>query len=108
MSSGQVPEETSPTCATVIGPTQLSASSVIKLISAGGTAATHSTDTAGGAVAVGGVLSSTVIVCTTAIELPHASVTLSPGDEQWTSARRDITHMRYRDWANTVIGFISD
>src|SRR5688572_10869218 len=76
MISGQVPDDTSLTCATTIGPTQLSASSVIAFTSGAGTSAIHSTVTSAGAVAVGGVVSSTVMVCVTVIAFPKASVTL--------------------------------
>src|ERR687897_886664 len=76
MISGHVPLDTSLTCATTIGPTQLSLTPVTSAIFTTGTSAIHSTVTSAGAVALGGVVSSTVMVCVTVIAFPHASVTL--------------------------------
>ena len=57
------------------GVEQLSDSSVIKLTSDAGTSPMHSIFTVAGAVAVGAVISRTVIVCVTKICPKHASVT---------------------------------
>ena len=77
MTSGQLfPSETSETKATTGFTVQLSASSVTAVTSEAGTSAVHSTLTAAGLEAVGGVTSSTVIVWVTLIEFPQSSVTL--------------------------------
>ena len=63
MVSGQVkPSDASPTKSTTIGSGQLSASSVMSSGSATGTSAEHSTVMLAGAVPVGAVISSTVII----------------------------------------------
>lgn len=69
-----VPLVTSLTNATVIGPTQLSASVVTTLTSTGGKLP-HETVTGAGFEAVGAVVSSVrTIVCVHVAELPHSSV----------------------------------
>ena len=76
MISGQVAQLlTSLTNATVGVVVQLSASSVTTATSGSGTSAEHCTVIAAGLLAVGNVVSSTVIVCVTLIELPQLSVT---------------------------------
>ena len=75
ITSGQeFPSLTSLTNATV-GVPQLSASSVTTLMSTAGTSSIHSTFTATGLLAVGSVISLTVIVCVTLMEFPQLSVT---------------------------------
>ncbi len=77
ITSGHVlPSETSPTKATTGFAVQLSASSVTTVISEAGTSKIHSTVTGNGLLAVGFVMSLTVIVWSTVIELPQSSVTL--------------------------------
>ena len=77
ITSGHVlPSLTSLTKATTGAAVQLSASSVTTVITEAGTSATHSTLTPAGLLAVGSVISSTVIVCVTRIWLPQSSVTL--------------------------------
>ena len=74
---GQVPTGAeSPTKATTGAAVQLSASSVTTRTSGFGTSPMHSTVTAAGLLAVGLMVSSTVIVCVTLMVLPHSSVTL--------------------------------
>ena len=77
ITSGQVlPSDASDTNATTGNAVQLSAASVTTDISATGTSPTHSTSIPPGFDAVGGVMSLTVIVWVTFIELPQSSVTL--------------------------------
>jgi len=71
-----LPSLTSLTKATVGAAVQLSASSVTTVISGAGTSPEHWTLTGAGLLAVGSTVSSTVIVCSTVIELPQSSVTL--------------------------------
>src|SRR5436189_2477418 len=73
---GHVPLDASLTNVTVIGPVQLSASSVTTVASGAGTSAIHVTVTGAGLLAVYGTKSCTVIVSVAVILLPHASVTL--------------------------------
>src|SRR6185503_16477244 len=75
MKIGQVPLDASLRKATT-GTEQLSASSVTTVISGVGTSAIHCTVNGRGLLAVGGVVSSTVMVCVTVIAFPQASVTL--------------------------------
>src|SRR3990172_8085756 len=70
---GHDPLGASPMKLTVIGASQLSLV-VTELVSAGGTSSSHSTVTGPGQVAVGGVVSSTVIVCVQSVVLPQPSV----------------------------------
>jgi hypothetical protein len=72
VSVGQLPDETSPTCVTMTAP-QLS-DAVPPAKSGGGTSGSHCTVTFGGHVIVGGVVSTTVMVCVQVAMLPHASV----------------------------------
>ena len=77
MVSGQVfPSEISDTKNTVGIAVQLSAASVTTETSGAGTSPTHSTVSPIGFEAVGGVISLTVMVWVTFIELPQSSVTL--------------------------------
>ena len=76
MVSGQVfPSEASETNETIGIAVQLSAASVTTETSAAGTSLTHSTVSPIGFEAVGGVISLTVMVWVTFIELPQSSVT---------------------------------
>ena len=77
MVSGQVfPSDTSSTKETTGETVQLSAASVTTEISAAGTSLIHSTVIPAGFEAVGGVISLTIMVWVTFIELPQSSVTL--------------------------------
>ena len=77
MVSGQeAPSGASLRNATVIAPVQLSASSVINVISGAGTSPMQATAIGAGLDAVGSMISSMVNICVTKIELPQASVTL--------------------------------
>ena len=74
---GHVPLDTSPTCVTVIGPVQLSASSVTTVTSGAGTSAIHATVTGAGLLAVGGISSLIVMICVnTLLIFPHTSVAI--------------------------------
>ena len=75
MVKGQVPEVVSPLYTTLGLAVQLSASSVISAALADGTLVMQSNVAFAGAVAVGFMLSSTVIVCVTKIKFPQSSVT---------------------------------
>src|SRR4030065_204729 len=94
--SGQLsPSDTSETNNTTGATPQLSDSSVTASGSDAGTSPIHDTVTGPGLLAVGLILSSTVIVCVTLIELPQTSVTeyvlvivsgqLSPSDTSETN-----------------------
>ena len=75
MTSGQVlPSERSLTNATVGDASQLSSSSVTTFTSGAGTFAAHWTLTGAGSLAVGAVLSSTVMSWTPVLALPESSV----------------------------------
>ncbi len=77
ITSGQVlPSLTSLTKVTVGAAVQLSASSVTTVIVTNGTSPIHSTATGNGLLAVGAVISFTVMVWKTSVKLPQSSVTL--------------------------------
>src|SRR5204863_9781197 len=73
---GHVPLDASLTKTTVIGPVQLSASSVTTVTSGAGTSAIHATVTGAGLLAVGGTRSRSEERRVGIVLLPHASVTL--------------------------------